>query len=78
MSVTTQPSVSLGSAASLPARVTANKINNEMRAWDILPDGRFVGLIDPSETESLAGTASSQMRVVLNWFEELKTRAPTK
>lgn len=78
VSVTTQPSVIFGSAASLPARVTANRINNEMRAWDVLPDGRFVGLVDPSETESPAGAASSQMRVVLNWFEELKTRVPAK
>ena len=75
--VTTQPSVIFGSAASLPARVTGNRINNQTRAWDVLPDGRFVGLIDPSETESLAGT-SSQMRVVLNWSEELKAKVPVR
>jgi hypothetical protein len=40
-----------------------------------MPDGRFVGLAPPSETESSDAT---QMRVVLNWFEELKTRVPVE
>ena len=56
----------------------ARRVSSEMRAYDILPDGRFVGLIEPSETESSAGASSAQMRVVLNWFEELKTRVPAK
>jgi hypothetical protein len=45
-----------------------------MRAFDILPDGRFVGLIPTSELEA-AGT-ETEMRVVINWFEELKRLAP--
>ncbi len=49
------------------------RINTQQRAYDVLPDGRFVGLIDASEPEgSLAN--GTEIRVVLNWFEELKTR----
>ena len=49
-----------------------------MRAYDVLPDGRFVGLVEPAGSEALAGALVTEMRVVLNWFEELKTRVPVK
>jgi hypothetical protein len=62
----------------MPARVTANRISNEMRAFDVLPDGRFVGLVEPAGSESITGALVAEMRVVLNWFEELKTRVPVK
>lgn len=52
VSLTTKPSVTFGSAASLPALVTANRISTDTRAYDILPEGRFVGLVDPSDTGS--------------------------
>ena len=45
------------------------------RSYDILPDGRFVGIVD----EGQLGTQEAQrIEVVLNWFEELKTKAPSK
>ena len=55
-------------------RINANHINTQVRAYDVLPDGRFVGLIDASEPEASAASGSSEIRVVLNWFEELKAR----
>ena len=39
-------------------------------------DGRFIGMVAPSEPDSSAPQFSGQMRVVLNWFEEVKQRAP--
>jgi hypothetical protein len=36
-----------------------------------------VGLIDASETEGSPANESSEIRVVLNWFEELKARVPS-
>jgi eukaryotic-like serine/threonine-protein kinase len=78
VSVTTQPGVTFGSPVTLPARVTANRISNETRAYDILPDGRFIGVVPVSEPESSGATTEPQIRVVLNWFEELKARVPTK
>jgi len=41
------------------------------RPYDVLPDGRFVAV--SSAIEDLAG-GSEQIRVVQNWFEELRTR----
>jgi hypothetical protein len=50
----------------------------------MLPDGKFVGPVPASES---AGAASDpdgssvyrpQVRLILNWFEELKTKVPTK
>jgi serine/threonine-protein kinase len=42
------------------------------RNVDAMPDGRFVGV-----TES-GGAATPRIEVVLNWFEELKQRVPSK
>jgi len=77
VSVTTRPAVTFGSPVSLPARVTADRIGSEMRAYDILPDGRFIGLVNTSEADSLRAAGAPEIRVVLNWFEELKRRVPT-
>jgi Tol biopolymer transport system component len=44
------------------------------RSYDIMPNGqRFIALV--SSSEGPAGV-STQIQVVLNWFEELKQRAP--
>jgi eukaryotic-like serine/threonine-protein kinase len=75
--VTTLPAVSFGTARQMPARVTGNRISNETRAYDILPDGRFVGLVEPNESATETGPKSAEMRVVLNWFTELQQRVPT-
>jgi hypothetical protein len=41
-------------------------------------DGQhFLGLIDATQTQSGA-PATPQIQVVLNWFEELKARVPSK
>ena len=43
-------------------------------AFDVLPDGRLVGLMPPVSTE---GSLSS-VRYVVNWFEELQKLVPVK
>jgi hypothetical protein len=40
--------------------------------FDVAPDGRFLMIEDQPE-----GGPLSRMAVVLNWFEELKTKVPT-
>jgi serine/threonine-protein kinase len=72
----TQPAVTFGSPVTLQARVTGSRTSGARRAYDVLPDGRFVGLVEPSEPVS--SVTSTQIRVVLNWFEELKQRVPVK
>jgi hypothetical protein len=43
----------------------------------MLPDGQFVGPISSSEEAALAATAaSSEIRIVTNWFEELQQQVP--
>jgi serine/threonine-protein kinase len=76
VSVTTQPGMTFGSPVTVPARFTAGRFMNEMRAYDILPDGRFISLVQASEPESSGQAATSQFRLVLNWFDELEARVP--
>jgi hypothetical protein len=45
------------------------------RAYDITPDGRLIGLIAPGQTGEGAG---QEIRIYLNWFEELKRLVPLK
>jgi hypothetical protein len=50
------------------------------RAFDILPDGRFVGLLTRSAIDAAdaAGQSARAIRHVANWFTELNRLAPTK
>ena len=59
-----------------PATVTGDRVAGAPRAWDILPDGRFIGIT--SATEDAVRGSSPEMHVVLNWLEELKQRVPTR
>jgi hypothetical protein len=46
------------------------------RTYDVARDGkRFLGL---TSTTAPAGPTRPEIRVVLNWFDELKARAPVK
>jgi serine/threonine-protein kinase len=58
----------------VPAVVTGNTTSGPPRAWDILPDGTFIGPIVPDDSASTTGWA--QFRVVLNWTDELKQLVP--
>jgi hypothetical protein len=46
------------------------------RAFDMTPGGQWLGLIDAGQTESDTREMNSQIRVVLNWAEELRQRVP--
>jgi Tol biopolymer transport system component len=72
--VQTQPAVTFGPPAAVAGALQPQLTSIEMRGYDVLPDGRFLTLLradDPSN-----GVASSQLRIVLNWFEELKRLVP--
>jgi Tol biopolymer transport system component len=75
ISITTRPALTFGNVESVPARVTADRIAAESRAWDMLPDGRFVGLVPASTGSGDTAGSDTHIRVVLNWFEELKEKA---
>jgi hypothetical protein len=40
-----------------------------------MPDGRVVGIVPADEA---APRSFAEMRLVLNWFEELKERVPVR
>jgi hypothetical protein len=49
------------------------------RAYDITPDGQsFLVMIPKPRSEASKPPALDQINVALNWFEELKQRAPAR
>ena len=50
-------------------RFVAERTVSGSQTYDVAPDGRFI-LVQPTEQ-------SSQLHVVMNWFEELNERVPT-
>jgi eukaryotic-like serine/threonine-protein kinase len=76
VSVTTQPIPSFGPPVLVPRPFQTGPPNTR-RPFDMLPDGRFVALITPGQTDAGANSVI-EVRVVLNWFEELKARVPIK
>jgi hypothetical protein len=62
----------LGTASVLERAYTKLPSSSD-RAYDMMPDGRhFLSLTDPLLSDAGLGS----MTIVLNWFEELKARAP--
>jgi serine/threonine-protein kinase len=72
--VTARDGLTFGVPVTSPFWIIANSSMTQPRAYDVLPDGRFVGLIDASEPDGSLTNGTSEIRVVLNWFEELKAR----
>jgi serine/threonine-protein kinase len=75
MTVTTQPSVNFGRPVRAPKSGFATSIPGSVRTFDILPDNKhFIGVVPAGQVQS--GAARQQeIRVVLNWFEDVKQRA---
>jgi hypothetical protein len=76
VNIQTQASFEVRSTTPLPIE---GIIGFGPRAYDITPDGKaFVVILPKSQTESEYKALPDQINVTLNWFEELKTRVPTK
>jgi Tol biopolymer transport system component len=76
VTMTTADGVRFRDPELFPARVTGSRVGREARAWDILPNGRFVGVIDAPTAQGGSASIDTDVRVVLNWFEELKALVP--
>jgi Tol biopolymer transport system component len=75
VSIKTQPGVTFGSPILLPESVPRpGLISTTVRGYDLLPDGRILTLVPASNPVILR----SEIRVVLNWLEELKRLVPPK
>jgi len=72
-SVTTQPTVAFGNPARVP-RPFATMHAILPRRHDVMPDGRFLGLLAPGQ----ASAFQPEIRIVVNWFEELKRLVPVQ
>jgi eukaryotic-like serine/threonine-protein kinase len=70
---TTEPSFTVTSPVPVPRGFGAANPSSP-RTFDIMRDGRILGVGTPGQS----GTGPAQIRVVLNWFEELKTKVPKK
>src|SRR5262249_4279 len=78
MSVNTQPSVTFGSPVVLLQAVPRpGLISTDVRGYDFLPDGRILTVVSGAEQDATGG-ARPEVRVVLNWFDELKRLVPGK
>jgi serine/threonine-protein kinase len=79
VSVTTQPTFAFGNPQPVPRAFQAGPPAVE-RVYDMLPDGRFLGLVTAGQINSpnAANPDSSgeEIVIVLNWFEELKKKIP--
>jgi Tol biopolymer transport system component len=73
VTVTSQPGLTFGPPITFPGRVNGDKLPDHGRAYDILPDGRFVGIVAESKPEE---RTASELRAVLNWREELRRMVP--
>jgi eukaryotic-like serine/threonine-protein kinase len=86
-SAATQPLVSVPVSVGASITFGASKIHaraprptlttSAVREYDVLRDGRILSL-SPTAADGTSETSTSEIRVVLNWFTELKQRAPAK
>jgi Tol biopolymer transport system component len=80
VSVTTQPSFAFGNAVPVPRKFTGGNTNSapsNEREYDVTPDGKIVGPTLASAQTQTGTPTAPEIRVVLNWFEELKRLVPT-
>jgi eukaryotic-like serine/threonine-protein kinase len=67
VNITTQPTIAFGRPHSVP--FLGYGIGPLVKNYDVLPDGRFLILTNPTGRDALP-----QIQVVLNWADELKRR----
>jgi serine/threonine-protein kinase len=72
----TTPAVGFGSPTTFPFSLTAGRLSGHRRAFDVLPSGQFVSLSAEGETLPFGGP--SEIRLVVNWFDELRRLAPPR
>ena len=70
------PGISFGAPVRFPAAVTGDRVPGASRLFDVLPDGRFVG-VTTTDAEHRRSTPM-QIRVVTNWLEEARSKMPAR
>jgi Tol biopolymer transport system component len=72
VTMTTQPTVGFSNPLAVERRFGGAGPTTP-RPFDVTPDGKIIAPLDTTQTQS-----GPQIQVVLNWFEELKQRVPTR
>jgi hypothetical protein len=72
--IITRPTFEFGNPVVVP-RPFAPGGPNMLPLYDVAPDGRFIGLVPQGQSEAFT-RQPSRIRVVLNWFDELKAAVP--
>ena len=81
VSVETGPAFKAGKPETLFRGTHVQLSTSDGRPWDISPDGKRFLMIKPSASTTATPAAAAprqKITIVLNWFEELKQRVPTK
>ena len=73
--VRTEPTFAVSSPEAVPRRFGIADPANP-RPYDTMLGGRIIGVAVPGLSQT--GSGPAQIQVILNWFEELKARAPSK
>ncbi len=74
VSITTEPAFAFGNAVKVP-RPFGPGAPNSRTLFDVTPEGKFLALLPPGSTDGTV-RSPSQIVVVLNWFDELRSRVP--
>ena len=77
VSVMARPTFTFGNPVPVPRPFFERGPTFE-RNHDITLDGKFIGIVAAGQNTASGAPAAPQIQVVLNWFEELKQRVPTK
>ena len=73
-----KPGVAFGSPVQLPRAGLTTAVPTSVRTYDMMPDGQhFLGVV-PAGQDQASAAGPPKLQVVLNWFEEVKQRAPAK
>jgi len=76
--IVTRPAIAFGTPTPPAHGPFPALLSLDVRGYDVLPDGRFVS-VSLAAGEGLAtANQATELRLVLNWFEELKRPAPVK
>jgi len=71
VSVSASRGITFGAPVLARATVTGNRTSADFRAWDVLPNGRLIGLVDAVDVDKSGAGDTNVLRVVVNWFSEL-------
>jgi hypothetical protein len=76
--VATKSGVTFGPPRLFRAAVTGSRTSGDPRAWDLAPDGHLVGVTDAVDSDRTGPESANELRIVVNWLDELKQRVSTR